>query len=444
MEGRDTMLKVVKFGGSSVANPKQFRKVKNIVLSDPTRKIVVCSASGKTLESDAKLTDLLYLLYEHYKYGVDASTIRSLIISKLRSIQEELKLSDSIIDDFNSFIDSIDEKTKVDEIVSRGEYVTARLLRDTLGHHFVDAKDLIFFNYDRSLDYPKMKEAFEKISSIHKEIVVPGFYGSLPNGEIQLMTRGGSDITGSILANLANASCYENWTDVSGILKADPRVVRNPKQIESITYDELRELSYMGASVIHEEAIFPIKEKNIPIQILNTNDPENKGTTILNSDESVRKQEITGIAGKKGFSIITIIKSHMSNEQGTIRKALEVLDTFRLNVEHIPTGIDMFSLVIDSKHLEESLYEVVIELKKACNTDRVEVVHGMSLIAVVSRFMKQKTGMSGRLFNALGSKRINISLISQTSDESNIIVGVDNSDYNKTIQTIYYEFEKDE
>ncbi|QIK58294.1 aspartate kinase [Erysipelothrix sp. HDW6A] len=435
------MLKVAKFGGSSVANAEQFQKVKEIVLSDKSRSIIVTSASGKSDQNDSKLTDLLYLLYEHYKYGVDAEMIIDKISGKLSSIQKELNLSSKLMDEFSDYVESISSRTHLDEIVSRGEYFTAKLLSEYLSYYFVDAKDLIIFNYDLSLNYQAMEERLYKVLRDTPKIVVPGFYGSLPNGDIKIMDRGGSDITGSILANLSNASCYENWTDVSGILKADPRIINNPKQIDVITYDELRELSYMGASVLHEEAIFPVKEKNIPIQILNTNDPTNKGTTILNTVETERKQEITGIAGKKDFSIITIFKAHMSNERGTLLAALRVLDTYQLRVEHIPTGIDMFSLVIETKHLENSLYEVLGKLQEACNSDRIDVVHEISLIAVVSRFMKQKTGMSGRLFGSLGSKGINISLISQTSDESNIIVGVNNEDYDKTIQTIYHEFE---
>ncbi len=350
-------------------------------------------------------------------------------------IEEELNLLEEALKG------SIDE----DYLVSRGEYFTALLLSEYLGYPFVDAKDLIFFQYNGDLDYNKTLEAFEKTVQTHSLFVVPGFYGALPDGTIKLLSRGGSDITGSILANIANASVYENWTDVSGILKADPRIVQNPKKIPLITYSELRELSYMGANVLHEEAIFPVKDKNIPIHILNTNKPESTGTVIVNRIENgeEKKGAITGIAGKKDFTIITIKKAHMSNEVGTIKGAIDILDHYLISIEHIPTGIDSFSLVVESAAIKPVIYEVLPKIKERCNADEITVIHEIALIATVSRFMKEKIGMSGRLFTALGKENINISLISQTSDEMNIIIGVNNQDYSRTIQAIYKEYEEE-
>ncbi|MGX7059573.1 aspartate kinase [Vagococcus humatus] len=435
------MVKVAKFGGSSVASPSQFEKVKQIIESDPARKIVVTSASGKESHEDHKITDLLYLCFEHKRYGMPVDPLFDMIKEKLLGIEKSLELSTNIKQEIDLLYTQIYDHIDCDYLVSRGEYLTAQLLADYLGYTFVDAKNLIFFSYDGSLDYSKMALAFSSIMEETSCIVVPGFYGAYPDGKIKTMSRGGSDITGSILANLSDATCYENWTDVSGILKADPSIVHQPHQIDLITYEELRELSYMGASVLHEEAIYPVKDKNIPIYILNTNEPTNPGTIILNKVTQERSQEITGIAGKNDFSIITVIKEHMSNEFGTIRKALEVLEENRIQIEHISTSIDTFSLVIDSSQLRPRYYDVIYQLKEKCGANEVTVANDISLIAVVSRFMKHKTGMSGRLFDALGEQQINISMISQTSNETTIILAVTNKDYERTIQAIYNEFE---
>ncbi|MGX7013390.1 aspartate kinase [Vagococcus silagei] len=438
------MLKVSKFGGSSVANAQQIKKVQQIIASDPTRKIVVTSASGKEHAEDHKVTDLLYLCYEHKRYGMPVDSMFNLIKDKLLSIENELGLATQLAQDIDALYQELQQPIELDYLVSRGEYLTAKLLSHVLDYTFIDAKDLLFFKYNGELDYEKMKLAFNQLEDIQTGIVVPGFYGAFPNGEIHLMSRGGSDVTGSILANLANAERYENWTDVSGILKADPRLVKNPRQIDIITYEELRELSYMGASVIHEEAVYPVKDKNIPIYILNTNDSKNDGTIILNKVDAEKRHAITGIAGKQEFSAITLVKEHMSSDFGTIRKALEVLESYQLKVEHISTAIDTFSLVVQSSQLKPIYYDLVHDLKKVCQATQINVTHELSLIAIVSRFMKEKTGMSGRVFTALGEQNINISLISQTGNETNIILAVKNQDYKKTIQTIYSEFEGDD
>ncbi len=436
------MLKITKFGGSSVANATQFSKVKGIVESDPARKFVVVSASGRQNKEDNKITDLLYLCHAHIKYNIACDAIFTMIEQRFLDIKEALNLKYDIQKDLDYLRMQLDKNIDLDYLVSRGEYLTALLMAEYLGYEFVDAKDIIFFNYDGTFDYPKMEKAFDAITSEFTHLVIPGFYGSLPNGTLKIMSRGGGDVTGSLIANIIHADVYENWTDVSGILMADPRIVKNPKQIEIINYSELRELSYMGASVLHEEAIFPVKTKNIPIHILNTNEPNCKGTIIKEDvSDDTSNHSITGIAGKKDFSIITIKKNHMSNEVGLIRKALDVFDRYRVSIEHIPSGIDSFSIIVESASIKDFLYEMISEIKRECMPDEVNVISEIALIATVSRKMKNRAGMSGKLFTTLGKHGISVAVISQTSDEMNIIVGVHNDDYSKTIKAIYDEFE---
>ena len=435
------MLKIVKFGGSSVANSNQFKKVKDIILSDESRQFVVISASGKGKNADNKITDLLFLCRSHLEYNVSCDSIFDKIVERFVSIKENLNLTYDIQKELEIIRSQLDKLMDTHYLVSRGEYLTALLMAEYLGYQFIDAKDIIFFDYDGSIDYEKTKKAFYNITKKNKKLVIPGFYGSLPDGSIKIMSRGGGDVTGSIIANIIDADVYENWTDVSGILTADPRIIPNPKQITAITYSELRELSYMGASVLHEEAIFPVKEKNIPIHILNTNRPQDNGTYIFDTcDDTDENGAITGIAGKKDFTIVTIMKSHMQDKLHTIKIVLDILETFKVPVEHIPTGIDSFSLIIDSVKLRPHLHEIILKIKKACETDDVSIVDKISLIATVGRNMKRRSGISGRLFNALGRKNISIYAISQTSEEINIIVGVSNDQYEDTIKAIYNEF----
>ncbi|MGF6905861.1 aspartate kinase [Fusobacterium sp. PH5-44] len=435
------MLKIVKFGGSSVANSNQFKKVKEIVLSDDSRQFVVISASGKGENADNKITDLLFLCRAHLEYNISCDNIFDKIVERFISIKNDLNLTFDIEKELDLIKSQLNKKIDTHYLVSRGEYLTALLMAEYLGYKFADAKDIIFFNYDGSIDYEKTKKAFADITKENNRLVIPGFYGSLPDNTIKIMSRGGGDVTGSIIANIINADVYENWTDVSGILTADPRIIKNPKRINSITYSELRELSYMGASVLHEEAIFPVKEKNIPIHILNTNDPNGEGTYIFDTCEDNNEDSfITGIAGKKDFTIINITKSHMQNKLLTVKIVLDILDTYNVPVEHIPTGIDSFSVIVDSNKLKPRLYEIVLEIKKKCDTDDVTVVDDISLIATVGRNMKRRSGISGRLFSALGRENINIYAISQTNEEINIIVGVTNNQYENTIKTIYNEF----
>ena len=435
------MLKITKFGGSSVANATQFRKVKDIITSDEARRFVVVSASGRENKEDNKVTDLLYFIEAHLKYSVDYHPLYELIKERFLSIKKDLELAYPIEEDLEKLEKELHKSMSTDYLVSRGEYLTAKLMAEYLGFPFVDAKDIITFRYDGKIDYDATKYRLDNFLKHNDRFVIPGFYGALPDGTIKTMTRGGSDITGSILARLLNADMYENWTDVSGILMADPRIVSHPKRIHTITYSELRELSYMGASVLHEEAIFPVKEKNIPINILNTNRPDDGGTIIVDEiDEKDTKQVITGIAGKKNFSVVAIYKNHMSDEVGIIRKTLEVFENYRISVEHIPSGIDSFSIVVNSEDVKDVIYDIVSDIKKACNPDNVKVIDHIALIATVGRQMMYRPGISGKLFAVLGNNNINIRMIAQGSDEINIVVGVEDKDFEKTISAIYSSF----
>ena len=440
------MIKVCKFGGSSVADAGQFLKIKNIVKSDKSRKFVVVSAVGKANKDDHKITDLLYVLYSHVKYGVDYESILKIVEDKYNAIKNELGLSINLDAEFDEIRKNLNKHCDVDYVVSRGEYLSAKLMADYLGGIFVDAKDVIFFGYDNKFYFDKIEKALEKYEGSDKVIVVPGFYGSLPNGKIRCMSRGGSDITGAVIANVVNASVYENFTDVSGIMVADPRIVDKPVSVKRITYDELREISYMGASVLHDEAIFPVKAKNIPLNILNTNDPSHPGTMILETcDEYDEKEEplvISGITGKKGFSSIFVAKSHIASEVGVLKEALGVISKYNISVESVATGIDSFSIVVESERVENDLYDLMNNLGKVLETDNITIEDNMAMVAIVGRKLKNYKGFSGKLFSTLGKNDINIKLISQTSDEISIILGVDEKDFEKTINVVYKGFIK--
>ena len=440
------MIKVCKFGGSSVADAGQFLKIKNIVKSDMSRKFVVVSAVGKANKDDHKITDLLYVLYSHVKYGVDYESILKIVEDKYNAIKNELGLSINLDAEFDEIRKNLNKHCDVDYVVSRGEYLSAKLMADYLGGIFVDAKDVIFFGYDNKFYFDKIEKALEKYEGSDKVIVVPGFYGSLPNGKIRCMSRGGSDITGAVIANVVNASVYENFTDVSGIMVADPRIVDKPGSVKRITYAELREMSYMGASVLHDEAIFPVKAKNIPLNILNTNDPSHPGTMILETcDEYDEKEEplvISGITGKKGFSSIFVAKSHIASEVGVLKEALGVISKYNISVESVATGIDSFSIVVESERVENDLYDLMNNLGKVLETDNITIEDNMAMVAIVGRKLKNYKGFSGKLFSTLGKNDINIKLISQTSDEISIILGVDEKDFEKTINVVYKGFIK--
>ncbi len=433
------MLKITKFGGSSVANATQFKKVKSIVQADPSRRYVVVSAPGKRNSGDNKITDLLYLLDAHRQYHVDASNVTNAIRKRFIDIKNELGLKINIEKELDTFFMNINRMSQA-EIVSRGEYYCAKMMAEYLGYDFVDAKDIIRFHLDRTVDMEATAQKLKAKCSQYEHFVFPGFYGSSANGQIQVFSRGGGDITGSILAKCLDADVYENWTDVSGFLMADPKIVKNPEPITHITYSELRELSYMGASVLHEEAIFPVKEANIPIHILNTNRPEDRGTIIQEHIESDSPYAITGIAGKRDFSSIYIYKKHMSNEVGYIRKALSIVEDYDVSVEHIPSSIDSFCIVVNSHDVEEKIYEMVARMKSVLKPDRIRIDPDLALISTVGRNMSAKPGTSGKLFGSLGSNHININMIAQGSDEMNITVGVKEADFQKTIQVIYDTF----
>ena len=429
------MLVVTKFGGSSLSCATQFEKVKNIVLSDPKRKIVVVSALGKRNSSDTKITDLLYILHAHLKYSVPYQDIWEMIESRFLGVRDELGIDYPIDEDLNKLHNELNKNISQDYLVSRGEYLTAKLMSNYLGYSFCDAKDLLKYNYDGLLDEAETEKNVKYAFSLHGSIVVPGFYGSYPNGSVRLLSRGGSDVTGSILAKCLNASLYENWTDVSGILAADPRIVENPNAIKEITYAELRELSYMGASVLHEETVFPVQSLNIPINLKNTNDPLNPGTIIKNESNDT-SDLITGIAGRKDFVSFDISKDHMSGEVGFLRKALSIFEKYNVSIEHVPSGIDSFSVVVPLDSVEKCQYELVTELKRELGAD-VTMDTNIALVAVVGRNMAKRSGVCGTIFQNLGKENINVRLLAQGPSELNIIIGVAREDYEKTIKTLY-------
>jgi len=440
------MIKVAKFGGTSLADANQFKKVHDIVKDNDERKYVVVSAPGKRFKEDNKITDMLYLTHAHTKYSVPYDPVFTIIEERFLSIKNELNLSVDLRHEFEIIRERLDNKCDEDYIVSRGEYLSAILLADYLGCRFIDAKDVIFFNYDGTVNSEKTKLKLKEVSEGCDKVIIPGFYGQYPDGSIKTFSRGGSDITGAIVASAVNADMYENWTDVSGFLVADPRIIKNPKQIKEITYQELRELSYMGASVLHDEAIFPVREAGIPINIKNTNEPDNPGTIIIGNDQMRENNEneyiITGIAGKKNFTIFYVQKEHMANEVGVIKNALQVFADRGISIDHIPSGIDSFSIVLPSESVEKFVYEIVEELKTKLKADTVNVHNNLSLITTVGIKMASRPGISAKLFSALGNDNINIRMIDQGSSEMNIIVGVENKDFEKTIKAIYEAFVK--
>ncbi len=435
------MVKVAKFGGSSVAGAEQFKKVRSIVESDPDIKVVVVSAAGKRSSDDHKLTDLLYLCHAHLSYGVPCDDIIHTIEQRLCQIRDELGISFDVGAEMEKLEKSMSKDMSADELVSRGEYLTSRLMADYLGFKFVDAADCVAFSFDGQIDKEKTYEAIAAAYKKYDRIVIPGFYGRLPNDRIKVMTRGGSDISGALAAAAIDADMYENWTDVSGILMADPRIVKNPQPIEKITYAELRELAFMGASVLHEESVLPVKEKGIALNIRNTNCPEHPGTVIVDKIEEEESHErfLTGIAGRKNFTIITVNKRNMNASQ-TLRQALEILDRYHANVEHITLGLDSFALVTATAPLGDALYSLMGDLEKNCRPDNIQVNDGIALVAAVGRKMTFRPGISGKIFKALGEEGINIRTIAQGADELSIIVGVENSDYEAAVQVLYESF----
>ncbi|MBQ9272228.1 MAG: aspartate kinase [Mogibacterium sp.] len=439
------MLKVIKFGGSSLSDSSQFAKVKNIVESDDSREVVVVSAPGKRDSADNKITDLLYLIHAHIRYGVSYENVLGMVRERFAGIRSECGLNTDIEKIIDETFAKVDKKTSVDFIVSRGECFNAMLMAEYLGYTFVDAADWLCFEYSGKVNAEKSEKKLRELKSIYGRIVTPGFYGALPNGEIHVFSRGGSDITGALAASYLDADVYENWTDVSGILMVDPRIVKDPKTIARVTYDELRELSYMGASVLHEDTVFPVRIKDIPVNIRNTNEPDDPGTIIREHFDDELEEEterfITGIAGKRNFSIINIYKSRIGEEKlGLLRQVLEVFARYDIPVEQIPSGVDSFSVVFPSESIRVRKHELMHELSEFEGIDNCALTEGISLIAIVGRQMAYRTGVSGRLFKALGENNINIRTIEQGADEINIMVGVFDEDFERAIRVLYDSF----
>ena len=437
-------MKVVKFGGSSMADAGQYRKIRDILLADPDRKVVVVSAAGKRSKADHKITDLLYLCYAHSQYGVDCSGVFDMIASRYLEIRDELGLKLDLEPELADMKRRIDAKTiSQDELASRGEYFSAKLMAAYLDFRFVDAADWVKFRFDGSVDQEATYEALRGLIQ-GNGAVIPGFYGRLPDGHIRTFTRGGSDITGALAAAALDAEVYENWTDVSGILMADPRIVDHPQAIPEVTYDELRELSYSGAQVLHEGTIFPVREKNIPVNIRNTNAPEDPGTMIQESfdTDSDPHRFITGITGKKDFTIISLSKRGMSNQVGVLRRVLTVLERHNISVDYVPNGIDNVSVVMPTEDVASSLYNILGEIQEEVNPDTLDVHDQIAIVAAVGRKMAYRPGISGQIFAALGSEGVNIRMINQGPDELNIIFGVDNRDFARAIQVLYNSFVK--
>ena len=435
-------IKVTKFGGSSLASAEQFKKVADIVLADRDRKYVVPSAPGKRFKEDNKVTDLLYKCYDEFSKGQDSEAFEE-IKERYNLIIEGLGLELSLEKEFELLRLSFIGRAGRDYAASRGEYLNGIILAKYLGFEFIDAADVIFFKNDGTFDSEKtndvMSERLEKV----EYAVIPGFYGKMPNDTIKTFSRGGSDITGAIVARAAHADEYENWTDVSGFMIADPRIVDNPKYISVITYKELRELSYMGASVLHADSIFPVKAAGIPIHIKNTNAPSDAGTMIVtHADPAADKSVVTGIAGKKDFTVLTLEKDMMNEEKGFGRRLLQVLERHDLSFEHLPSGIDTMSVVINDHDLAGKEDDIIADLIETCSPDTIGVEKNIALIAVVGRGMKNAKGTAAALFESLAKADINIKMIDQGSSELNIIVGVDNKDFEKAITTTYAHFEE--
>lgn len=432
---------IAKFGGSSLADSAQFKKVREIVEANDDRRIVVPSAPGKRHKKDHKITDLFYMCHQLGSHGLNFDEVYVLIENRYRSISRELELAVPIDEILSDIKGKIRDGASRDYCASRGEYINGILLAAYLGFEFLDAAEVIAFDDNGQLDETLTRSNIGRSLKDGPKTVVPGFYGAAPDGSVKTFTRGGSDVTGAILADGVEASLYENWTDVSGFLMADPRIVDEPKPIRVVTYKELRELSYMGAPVLHEEAIFPIRRLGIPIHIKNTNRPEDAGTLIV-SDQWEEKSEgtITGLAGKKDFTVVTLEKTLMNAEQGFLRKLISVFETNDISIEHVPTGIDSISVIVADQELGSKLNKVKEEIQIYCEPDNIITSSNMALIAVVGRGMIHTKGVSARLFTALAQAGINIRMISQGSSELNIIIGVENSDFEKSIDAIYQAF----
>ena len=440
-------IKVAKFGGSSVADGIQLTKTKQIIEQDPDRRYIVVSAPGKRYEGDNKITDLLYLCKTHIEHNLPYDQIFQVVEDRYMAVEINLGVDVDLLRHMAEIRDNLRQNPSADYIASRGEYLIAILVAAFLGYDFVDTANLIKFDYKGKILIEETDAALKAELAKHERAVLPGFYGSTPDGKIKTFSRGGSDITGALVARAINADVYENWTDVSGFLMADPRIVKNPKQIETISYKELRELSYMGASVLHEDAIYPARMANVPINIRNTNDPEDPGTMIT-AESQVDSDNgggiITGIAGSKDFTVVALYKNMMSSERGFVRRILGILDDYDINFEHLPSSIDTVSVVMSKKALGDRLDEVLEAFRQRLQPDSIDVFENIALIATVGHRMTYRPGVSAKLFNALGEAKVNIRMIDQGSSEMNIIVGVENKDFEKAIRAIYDTFVEEE
>ncbi|MCR5595505.1 MAG: aspartate kinase [Lachnospiraceae bacterium] len=431
------MVKVVKFGGSSLASAEQFKKAAAIIKAEDDRKYVVPSAPGKRRSGDTKVTDMLYQTYDIAEKNGNYSKELAAIKARYDEIIKGLGMDFSLDDEFKIIDEKFKEKAGVDYAASRGEYLNGRIMSAYLGYEFVDAAEVIRFDEDGVFDSSATGTLMRKRLSDCERAVIPGFYGAYANGRVKTFSRGGSDITGSIVAGAIRADVYENWTDVSGFMVADPRIIDNPESIDTITYRELRELAYMGASVLHEEAIFPVRKEGIPINIRNTNAPEASGTWIVESTCQKPKYVITGIAGKKGFCSVNIEKELMNSEIGFGRKVLQAFEDYGLSFEHVPSGIDTLTVFVHQDEFMDKEQQVVSAIHRLADPDTVDIEADIALIAVVGRGMKSTRGTAGRIFSALAHANVNVKMIDQGSSELNIIIGVANQDFETAIKAIY-------
>ena len=434
------MKTVVKFGGSSLASAEQFQKVGKIILAEESRKYVVPSAPGKRFSNDIKVTDMLYECYALAETGESFTKELDRIKARYQEIIDGLGMDLSLEEEFAVIEDQFQKKAGTDYAASRGEYLNGIIMAHYLGYEFIDAATVICFMEDGTFDEEKTQEVLSAKLQESEKAVIPGFYGAKPDGSVKTFSRGGSDVTGSLVAKACHADVYENWTDVSGFMVADPRIVKNPAVIDTITYRELRELSYMGATVLHEDAIFPVRKEGIPINIRNTNAPEDRGTFIVESTSKKSEFVITGIAGKKGFTSINIEKDMMNSEIGFGRRVLTVFEENQISFEHMPSGIDTLTVLVHQPEFEEKEQKILSGIHRLCKPDHVELETDLALIAVVGRGMRSTRGTAGRIFSALAHAHVNVKMIDQGSSELNIIIGVSNDDFEEAINAIYHIF----
>ena len=434
------MKKVVKFGGSSLASAEQFQKVGKIILAEESRKYVVPSAPGKRFSNDIKVTDMLYECYALADAGESFTKELDRIKARYQEIIDGLGMNLSLEEQFAVIEDQFQRKAGTDYSASRGEYLNGIIMAHYLGYEFIDAASVICFTEEGTFDEEKTQEVLSAKLRETEKAVIPGFYGAKPDGSVKTFSRGGSDVTGSLVAKACHADVYENWTDVSGFMVADPRIVKNPAVIDTITYRELRELSYMGATVLHEDAIFPVRKEGIPINIRNTNAPEDRGTFIVESTSKKSEFVITGIAGKKGFTSINIEKDMMNSEIGFGRRVLTVFEENQISFEHMPSGIDTLTVLVHQPEFEEKEQKILSGIHRLCKPDHVELETDLALIAVVGRGMRSTRGTAGRIFSALAHAHVNVKMIDQGSSELNIIIGVSNDDFEEAINAIYHIF----